>query len=301
MDFVIANQRWPRFGENWADSNKAPSAKKEATVTIVTSARSKMQKMLRDKVPIAVIARQLAVSRQTIYNWKDQMDREEESEKKPRPSKLDPFRAYIASRLERFDLPATVLLREITAKGYTGGITILRERVARIKAAHVQKVVERFETEPGRQAQVDFAHCGTILHQGRRVRLSVIVVVLGYSRTIWGRFLVTERQDALLESLEEAFRTLGGVPRELLFDNLKQVVATPKTSEAGVVVQPSFLAFAEHWGFDTVVCPVYWPRAKGYASHCTSFVGFDATWRKRRRSESLLPCFLTGGSSPGCS
>lgn len=233
-----------------------------------------MQQMREEKVPIAVIARRLGVSRQTIYNWKERMEEGdgEDQKKKSRASKLDPFRQYISSRLERFDLPATVLFREIAEKGYTGGITILRQLVSQIKETEVRRVVERFETEPGRQAQVDFAHCGTILHQGRRVRLSLLVVVLGYSRTIWGRFLVTQRQDALLEGLEEAFRSFGGVPRELLFDNLKQVIATPKTAEAGAVVQPSFLAFAEHWGFETVACPVYWPRAKGKVERAIQYL-----------------------------
>ena len=223
-----------------------------------------MRRMLREKVPIAQIARRLGVSRQTIYNWKKAEEEGVPPRGKPRrKSKLDPFRGYLESRLERFDVPAVVLFREIVAKGYTGGITILREQVARIKAIHVQRVVDRFETEPGRQAQVDFAHCGTIRHQGRTVRLSLIVVVLGYSRTIWARFLVTQRQEALMESLEEAFRAFGGVPRELLFDNLKQVVATPRTQDQELVLQPSFLSFAEHWGFQTLACPVYWPRAKG--------------------------------------
>ncbi len=253
--------------------NKAPSAEEEATVTIVTTARSMMMKLLREGVPIARIAERLGVSRQTIYNWKKrEEDGQAEAEPGPRKSKLDPFRDHIASRLERFDLPATVLFREILERGYTGGITILRELVAEIKAIHVQRVVDRFETEAGRQAQVDFAHCGTIRHRGRNVRLSLIVVVLGYSRTIWARFLVTQRQEALMESLEAAFQAFGGVPRELLFDNLRQVVATPRTEERDAVVQASFLAFAEHWGFQTVACPAYWPRAKGKVERAIQYV-----------------------------
>ena len=47
--------------------------------------------------------------------------------------------------------------------------------------------------------------------------------------------------------------------------------------------------------------PARSPNLKGYASHCTSFVRFGATSGKRRRFDSLRPCFLTGGSSPGCS
>lgn len=238
--------------------------REEATVTIVTTARSMMMKLLREGIPIAQIARRLGVSRQTIYNWKEaEAEGGSKQEKKPRRSKLDPFKGHIVSRLEGYDIPAVVLFREIVEKGFTGGITIVRQFVAGIKEGHVQRVVDRFETEPGRQAQVDFTSCGTIVHQGRRVRLSLIVVVLGYSRTIWARFLLTQRQQALMESLEEAFRAFGGVPKELLFDNLKQVVATPRTESHDAVVQPSFVRFAEHWGFQTHACPPYWPRAKG--------------------------------------
>ena len=96
--------------------------RKEATVTIVTSARSMMMKMLREGIPIAEIARRIGVTRQTIYNWKKSIEeRKPEPPTRKRKSKLDPFREYIGARLERFDLPASVLLREIREKGYTGG------------------------------------------------------------------------------------------------------------------------------------------------------------------------------------
>jgi len=252
---------------------KAPSAGKEATVTIVTTVRSLMIKMLREGIPIASIARRLGVSRQTIYNWMKQAEQTKgERGPRKRSSKLDPFKDYIVSRLEGFDVPATVLYREIRRMGYSGGMTILREFVARLKADHVQRVVDRFETEVGRQAQVDFASCGTIVHNGRRRRLSLIVVVLGYSRMIWARFLVSQRQDALMEHLEMAFKAFGGVPRELLFDNLKQVVATPRSDDQEAVIQPSFLPFADHWGFQPVACPVYWPRAKGKVERAIQYI-----------------------------
>jgi len=57
----------------------------------------------------------------------------------------------------------------------------------------------------------------------------------------------------------------------------------------------------KRWGVEMLTSPPYYPQYKGYASHCTSFVGFDATSGKRRRFVSFLPCLLTGGSSPGCS
>ena len=68
------------------------------------------------------------------------------------------------------------------------------------------------------------ASCGTIVHEGRPRRLSLFVLVLGYSRTIWARFVVSERRPVMLDLLEQGFQELGGVPRELLIDNLKQAV-----------------------------------------------------------------------------
>jgi len=228
-----------------------------------------MYQLLREGVKKAEIARRLGVTRQTIHNW---LKPKEEKTPTGRTSKLDPFKSYINSRLERFDLPATVLLREIRRQGFDGGITILRDYVAAVKDRHVQRLVDRFETEPGRQAQVDWASCGTILHRGRRRRLSLLVVVLGYSRVIWAQFVVTERRPVLLQLLEEAFRQLGAVPRELLFDNLKQVVAEPRREDNAAVIHRAFAAFAEHWGFEPVVSPPYWPREKGKVERAIQYI-----------------------------
>jgi transposase len=229
-----------------------------------------MKQLLRENVPKAQVARQLGVSRQTIYNWISEPD--DKIGPARRPSKLDPFKPYIQGRLERFDLPATVLLREIRAQGYDGGITILREYVAEIKGRQITRLVDRFETEPGRQAQVDWKSCGTIMHNGRRRRLSLLVVVFGYSRFIWARCVLTERRPVLMELLEQCFREVGGVPKELLFDNLKQVVVRPRSKDAPAQIQTSFGEFADHWGFDTVASPPYWPQAKGKVERSIRYI-----------------------------
>ena len=229
-----------------------------------------MHRLLREGVPKTQIARQLGVCRQTIYNWsKDPDDGPEPSE---RPSKLDPFKPYLESRLERFDIPATILMKEINEQGYTGGITILRDHVSQVKDRHVKRLVDRFETEPGRQAQVDWASCGHISHQGRRRRLSLLAVVLGYSRVIWARFVVSEKTPVLMELLEACFRDLGAVPKELLFDNMKQVVARPRAKESAAQVQAGFADFADHWGFEVMVSPPYWPRAKGKVERAIQYI-----------------------------
>jgi transposase len=108
-----------------------------------------MKREVEEGVPIARIAREYGVSRQSVFNvLKGATGPAAEP---VRVSKLDPFKPYVRERLDRFDLPATVLLRELRKRGFEGGITILKDFVRDVKGAAVRRVVEWSETEPGRQ------------------------------------------------------------------------------------------------------------------------------------------------------
>jgi transposase len=90
---------------------------------IVREVRLRMRSEAEDGVPITRVARRYGVSRQSIYNALKATSAEE---RVPRPSLLDPFKAFINDRLGDFYLPATVPVREIKNLGYEGGITILK-------------------------------------------------------------------------------------------------------------------------------------------------------------------------------
>lgn len=138
--------------------------------------RLRMKREVLDGVPKAVIARRYGVSRQSVYNV---LNAAPATEKSVKPSKLDPFKGFVADRLAEFDLPATVLLREIKERGYASGVTILKEFVGEQKSEYVKQVVERFETLPGRQAQLDWGECGTVVENGERKTLYAFVVRAG--------------------------------------------------------------------------------------------------------------------------
>ena len=105
------------------------------------------------------------------------------------PRKLDPFTSIIETRLEEYpDLSATRLFEEVQAAGYTGGYTQLRDYVRQVRPRPEPEPIVRFETEPGHQAQVDFAEFK--FPWGKRYAL---LVVLGYSRLLWLKFYA--RQD----------------------------------------------------------------------------------------------------------
>jgi transposase len=218
----------------------------------------------KDRRSKTAIAQQLGVSRQTVYNH---LNRKEPFPKRraARASKLDPFKEYVRARLEGFDLPAAVLFEELRQRGYRGGLTILRGFVRPLKKELVRRVTERFETLPGRQAQIDWGECGTIEIGGERKKLYLFVMVLGYSRMMYGRFTTSTKLPVLLACLARAFAVLG-VPAEVLVDNMKQAVDQHDVSTGTVRWNKRFLDFAEHHGTLPVASPPYWPRVKASAS-----------------------------------
>lgn len=214
------------------------------------------------------LARRLGVSRRTIYYWlsEGQLDRDLDAEPvrySPRPAvptKLDPYKGIIAVRLEAFpELTAQRLFEEIRAAGYPGGYTQVKAYVRKVRPQPPADPVVRFETPPGYQGQVDF---GTFdLPWGRRYAL---FVVLGYSRLLWLQFYRRQDMQSLIRGLEAAFAYFGGVPEELLFDQMRAVVNEDRRGEDGpLILNAEFLRFAEHWGFRPRACRPYRARTKG--------------------------------------
>lgn len=217
--------------------------------------------LARQGVAKSRIAEQFGISRQTVYNHLSRSEPFPRPREK-RPSKLDPYKDHIRARLEKYDLPATVLLRELAGMGYEGGITILRDFIRPLKTEFVRRVTERFETVPGEQAQVDWGECDTLLVDGQRRKLYVFVMVLGYSRMTYARFTTSTRLPVLLDCLRRALETLG-IPSELLVDNMKQAVDQHDITTGTVRWNAKFLDFVEHFGVVPAASPPYWPRVKG--------------------------------------
>jgi transposase len=214
------------------------------------------------------IARQLGINRRTINRWiaTGQLDREVDTGQVRRPvrragpSKLDPFKPIIEARLAVYpDLTAARLFDEVKAAGYTGGVSQLKLFVQSVRPRDLPEPLIRFETEPGEQAQVDFAEF--TFPWGKRYAL---LVVLGYSRLLWLRFYPRQDMRTLFAGLEEAFDFFGGVPRELLFDQMASVITRDLRSQGGRLIENAeFLRFAAHWNFRIRACRPYRARTKG--------------------------------------
>jgi len=225
----------------------------------------------------SVLARELGVSRDTLYRWiqAGDLDRELDAtpvQYGPRPpvaTKLDPFKALIETRLTDYPaLSAVRLLAEIRASGYTGGYTQLKALVRALRPVPPPAPVVRFETPAGRQAQVDFAEF--TFPWGKRYAL---LVVLGYSRLLWCRFGPRQDMRTLLTGLEDAFLAFGGVPQELLFDQMKAVITRDLRLQGGTLIHNlEFLRFAHHWGFTPRACRPYRAQTKGKVERPVRYV-----------------------------
>ena len=184
--------------------------------------------------------------------------------KKPpnRPQQLHPFKEYIVGRLKAAapdSIPAAVLFREVKARGYEGGETRVKVFVRGLRPAPKHDPVVRFETEPGQQMQADWATIG----RGRE-QLSVFIATLGWSRMAHVVFCDDEKFETLRSCHDQAFDVFGGVPREVLFDNMKTVVLERNAYGRDVHrFHPGLVDYARHAGFLPRLCQPYRAKTKG--------------------------------------
>jgi transposase len=222
--------------------------------------RAEMRRLvLREGWPIETVARHFGVHHSTVR--RALRDRPPEPTP-PQPSTLDPFKPFLVSRLAQHPrITATRLLEELRARGCAVGIAQLRRYVARVRAPRERRVYLRVELSPGEQAQVDWAAFGHLRVGNTQRPLSAFLMVLSFSRALYVDFAFDQRLETFLRMHRRALEFFGGVPRRILYDNLKSVVL----HHLGSTVQfnPRFLAFAGHYLFEPVAAPVRYPEAKG--------------------------------------
>jgi transposase len=125
------------------------------------------------------------------------------------------------------------------------------------------------------------------------------VMVLSWSRQIYLQFYLNAQMENFLRGHVGAFEAWDGLPKVLLYDNLRSAVLERQGD--AIRFHPTLLALSAHYRFEPRPVAVARGNEKGYVSHYTSLVRFGTTSAKRRRCARFWPWALTGGSSPGCS
>jgi transposase len=217
---------------------------------------------------LRAIAEELGLSRGAVYRALARVQAQRDGQTAPllrarrRGSIVDDFEPVLKELLAKYpNLTVERALQELRSRGYTGGYTVVRERVRLLRPRPALAPVPRFETEPGMQAQMDHGvYDIDFVREGRR-RVYLFSYLLGYSRRQYLRWV--ESMDLLTTMREHvhAFHHLGGVARVCLYDNFKAVVLWRDAD--GPLYNPKFLAFATHYGFRPRACRVRRPQTKG--------------------------------------
>ena len=181
---------------------------------------------------------------------------------KLRVTKLSTFEDYLRERQAAARpawIPATVLLREIVALGYTGSHSQLRAYMHSLKPTLPEDLVVRFETAPGEQMQVDWVE----FRKGRNP-LYAFCATLGFSRASFVEFVTDMKVETLIACHQHAFEAFGGITKRVLYDNMKTVVIERDAAGVGAHrFHAGFLDYARHCGFVIKLCRPYRAKTKG--------------------------------------
>ncbi len=201
----------------------------------------------------------------------------------PRPSVVEPFVPFILEQLEKYPrLRASRLFVMVKERGYPGGADHFRRIVNRLRPRKPAEAFQRLRTLPGEQAQVDWAHFGK-LEVGRAQRtLWAFVLVLSYSRRVVLRFFPGAAMPFFLRGHVDAFDELGGVPRVILYDNLKSAVL--ERHGDAIRFHPTLLELSAHYRFEPRPVAIARGNEKGRVERAIRYVR-DAFFEARAFSD----------------
>jgi transposase len=220
----------------------------------------------RQGLSVSAIARQLGVDRKTVRGYiKKGLEPPTYKKRLATPGVVDPFVPYLRERLTAFPgLTGVRLWREVRERGFAGSYSVVRDCVRDLRPPKTSGFEVRFETPPGEQAQVDFAQFVVEFADEPGVRRIVWLfsMVLGYSRLIWARFVLHQDLQTVLRCHMAAFASIGGAPREILYDRMKTAVIG-EDEDGLVIYNRALVDLARHYGFQPRACRPYRAKTKG--------------------------------------
>jgi transposase len=223
-----------------------------------------------EKWPPNTIARQLGVHHSAVTRVLAQAG-VSAAVASPRASVVDPYVGLITETLARFPtLTATRLYVMARERGYRGSASQFRYRVSLLRPRKPPEAYLRLRTLPGEQAQVDWGHFGHLQVGRARRPLMAFVMVLSYSRALRVRFFLDARGASFLAGHVHAFEAFAGVPRVILYDNLKSAVL--ERSGCAIRFNPALLALAAHYRFEPRPVAVARGNEKGRVERAIRYV-----------------------------
>ncbi len=203
----------------------------------------------------------------------------------PTASACEPYRETIELWLDRGRNAMAIWQDLVDQHGYSGGYQTVNRFVRKLRGAHSPQAVGIILTAPGEEAQVDYGTGPMVRDEksGKYRRTRLFVMTLGYSRKSVRLLVFRSSSQTWAELHEKAFRRLGGSPRVVVLDNLREGVLTADLYDP--TLNPLYRDVLSHYGVVAMPCRVRDPDRKGKVE---SGVGHaQKTPLKGQRFESL--------------
>ncbi|MBU5425171.1 IS21 family transposase [Tissierella pigra] len=229
------------------------------------------------KVNKSQIARELGVDPRTVDKY---LKGYVKSTTRNRKSKIDSFEPIIKKLLSKDSIQIFYYKRilwqylkdnygldcaQSSFRRYISNHPEFNQYFSSRKKGHLSKAAPsmRYETDKGKQAQLDWKeNIEFVLNTGEIININIFVLILSYSRFRVYRLSLDKTQDILFSFLDESFEAFGGVPKELLTDNMKTVMDEPRTNYSKGKVNNKFQQFAKDYGFEVHPCVAGRPNTK---------------------------------------
>jgi transposase len=212
---------------------------------------------------ITQISKKTGYDRKTIRTHLNSTSIPEPPKQPKKESKLDNYKEYINAKLHEGPYTASRLYREIQEMGFTGKYTIVKDFVRKVRPEQRVTAVYRYEIKPGVQAQVDWSEVGRIEIDGKTKKLYCFNMILGYSRMRYIEFTLSIDVTTFIKCHLNAFHYFGGYTKEILYDNMKQVVIRRALKSSDSTWHSKFEDFFKYYGFTPRLCRPYRAQTKG--------------------------------------
>ena len=216
------------------------------------------------------IAKKLSMSRRTIRGLLGERKPRTRRAATPRESILAPYDAMIRAELAQTpELHAPAMLERLRLAGYTGGISVLRDRMRALRPRPHVEIFSTFTTRPAERLEVDWADLGYAL-PGVPRRVSAFVAVLVYSRMLYVDFALSQQMGSFLRCMDRCLAFFGGRTAVDVFDNMKTVV-TGRTGTTPIF-HGRFVDYARVHGFAPLATRPRRPTDKPFVERGIGFV-----------------------------
>ncbi len=230
--------------------------------------------MKEQGMSISEIARRTGVSRKTVRKY-IAMEKPVKYSREGRQSVIAPYTDYVRGRIDKHNLSAVRIYEEIREKGYPGSYTTVKRLCRELRKDRRIQAVYRYETDPGKQSQVDFGDFGYIDIDGKHRKLYAFSMILGYSRLRYVEFTTDISTENVIKMHLNAFSFYGGFTDTILYDNMKQVVIDRKIRASESTFNEKFMDFAEYYGIVIRLCYPYRPETKGKIENTIKYLRYN--------------------------